>query len=124
MAIRRRSPFSALGAPLLLAGISAILLNWRGSTLRGFAGSAAVLLAAPTSVFAGIPYLGGTTRYVIVGVTSAVLWMLIGFWAGARSTRSPVCTWSDYWREYAMLVVPMWIGVLAAYGISDNLLQR
>jgi hypothetical protein len=122
LAIRRRSPFVALGLPALLGCISALLLNWGGSTARGFLGSAAVLLAAPTALFAGAPVLGGSTRYLVVALTSLLVWLLIGFWAGARSTRNPICDWRDYWREYAALVIPMWVGVIVAYGVTEKYL--
>ena len=42
------------------------------------------------------------------------MWVVVGIVAARRATRSPVATWSDYWREYLWLAAGIWLGVVVA----------
>ena len=116
--LRRRGPWMALVAPLSALTIGAVLLNWGGSAVRGFGGFLLTTMAAPTLLLLGVPVSGGTLRYGIAGVTSFVLWLALGSWAAARATRVPAASWRDWWREFAWLVIPVWIGAAVAFGVA------
>ena len=70
-------------------------------------------LALPTAILWGIPLRGGTARYIGVVASSAVLWAILGVWAAGRATRRPIATWRTWFREYAFLLIGVWLGVLA-----------
>ena len=82
-------------------------------------------LGAPTAVLAGMPWNRGPIVLTITIATSALLWLVIGRWAGRRATRSPVADWRDWRREYWWLVVPVWIGTaMAAVGLAAAVALR
>ena len=116
--LRRFGPLMALTVPLGSFLVGGGLLRWTGSSLRGIGGFLLTALAAPTMLLLGVPVVDGTTRYVIAGVTSVLLWLGIGWWAASRATIHVVATWKDWWREYAWLVVPVWLGATIAFAIA------
>ncbi|MEZ5216498.1 MAG: hypothetical protein R2715_07885 [Ilumatobacteraceae bacterium] len=117
--LRRFGPLMALLVPLVALGVGAALLQWTGSSLRGFGGFLLTALAAPTMLLLGVPVVDGTPRYVVAGVTSLLFWLGIGAWASSRAMRaSVVATWKDWWREYAWFIAPVWIGAAAAFAIA------
>ncbi len=116
--LRRFGPLMALTVPAGFLAAGAGLLNWTGSTIRGFGGFLLTALAAPTMLLLGVPVSGGMPRYVLAGVTSLLLWLGIGAWAASRATRSVVAGWSDWWREYAWLSVPVWVGATVAFAVA------
>jgi hypothetical protein len=69
-------------------------------------------MAMPTAILWGVPLRGGTARYIGVAATSALLWALLGMWAASRATRRPVASWRTWFREYFVLLMVVWIGVL------------
>jgi hypothetical protein len=73
-------------------------------------------LAVPTALLGGVPFEGGTPRYVVIGTTSVVAWLLLGWLAARRATRQAVASWRDWWREYAWLLLGVWVGVVIALG--------
>jgi hypothetical protein len=127
--IRTLGPFVALVPPAVALGIA--LLVWRLYPCSGTAcvssGAAGWLLAAlalPTSLVVGMPWEGGTSRYALMVITSAALWVVLGWLAARRATQSPVASWRDWWREYAWFLVGVWAGVLAALGILVYVVQH
>jgi uncharacterized protein YneF (UPF0154 family) len=58
----------------------------------------------------GAPF-SDTSTYPLGIVLSIVLWLVVGWVAARRATRNPVATWPDYWRQYAMLLASVWLGV-------------
>jgi hypothetical protein len=90
----------------------------------GAAGWILAALALPTSLVVGMPWEGGTGRYAVMGLTSAVLWLGLGWLAARRATRSPVASWQDWWREYGWFLAGVWGGVLAALGILAYVVQH
>jgi len=72
-----------------------------------------------------MPWNRGPIVLTITIATSALLWLIIGRWAGRRATRSPVADWADWRREYWWLVLPIWIGTaIAAIGLAAAVAQR
>jgi hypothetical protein len=127
--IRTFGPFMAL-VPPGVALISAALL-WRlypcsgtSCVSSGAAGWVLAALALPTSLVVGMPWEGGGSRYALMGVTSALIWITLGWIAAKRATRSPVASWRDWWREYAWLLLGVWAGVLAALAILAYVVQH
>jgi len=72
----------------------------------------------------GMPWEAGSLRYVVMGVTSALVWMGLGYLAARRATRSPVADWRDWWREYVWYLLGVWAGVLAALGLLAYVVQH
>lgn len=70
-------------------------------------------MALPTAILWGVPLRGGTTRYVGVLATSALLWAILGIWAASRATRRPIASWRTWLREYIFLLLGVWLGVFA-----------
>lgn len=133
VAYRRRlrsvGPFMALGPPAV--ALAAAGMVWQFSRCSGEAcvtsGAAGWFLAAialPTSLVVGMPWEAGNLRYLVMGVSSAVVWMGLGYLAARRATRSPVATWRDWWREYAWYLFGVWAGVLAALAILAYVVQH
>jgi hypothetical protein len=73
-------------------------------------------LAVPTALLGGVPFEGGLPRYAIIGATSVVVWLLLGWLAARRATKSAVASWRDWWREYTWLLLGVWAGVVIALG--------
>ena len=79
----------------------------------GLAGLIGGVIAAPGLLVAGAPFADDTYHlHAVAG--SALLWMLIGWIASRRATRSPIATWADYWREYVWIGSGVAIGAVAA----------
>lgn len=105
--------------PAAVMGLLAlVLLHGSTSTGRGIPGFALAVLAAPGLLAVGVPLATGTGRYGLAIAASAVLWFAIGVIAARRSTRSPVATWRDFWREWAWPAAGVWLGVGVALGIA------
>lgn len=73
-------------------------------------------LAVPTALLGGVPFEGGMPRYAVIGVTSLVTWVLLGWLAARRATRTAVASWRDWWREYTWILAGVWLGVVIALG--------
>jgi hypothetical protein len=116
--IRRWGMLMALVAPAAALAIGGALLAIGGNVVSGVSGFLLTAMSAPTMLLVGVPVTGGTARYVLAGVTSVVMWLGIGGWAAARATRSPVASWRDWWKEYAFLVVPIWLGAAVAFVVA------
>ena len=119
--IRRRGPLLALLPPAGLGAIALLLLRNNTSTMRGVLGFLTAVLAAPGLLVGGAPMTGSTHLYTLAAAGSCVVWLLIGVAASARSTRSPVSTWGDYWKEYLWLAGAVWLGVVGAL-VAANLI--
>jgi low temperature requirement protein LtrA len=107
--------------PAAMAAAGVALLRTGGSVTTGVAGFAALVVAAPGMLVAGVPLRSGTTVYALAAMGSAVLWFAVGMWASRRATAKPAATWADFWREYAALALAVVLGVVVA-GVAVNLL--
>ena len=111
--IRSLGPFAALVPPAVLGLVAMAALalgSGKSSALIGLVGG---VIAAPTLLLAGAPF-GHGDAYTLAVVASVPLWLLIGFVAARRATRSPMATWREFWHEYAFLAAGVAIGAVAA----------
>lgn len=122
--LRRFGPIAGLVPAAVLGGIAFLLLHDNTSTVRGIAGFAATLLAAPALMAFGIPIESASSRLLLGIAASAAMWIVIGLIAALRSTRSPVASWRDFWREYLWLAAGVWLGVGAALLVIEVSLGR
>jgi len=120
--LRRLGPLIGLAAPVVAIGAAAAVWRFWPCPAGARCVARAVVawgfgaLALPTAVLVGLPFNGGTIRVTLVAVTSALVWLAVGFVAGRRATRVPVAAWRDWAREYLWLAVPLWLGVLVGLG--------
>ena len=120
--IRGIGPALGLFPPAALGAISLLLLRGNtASTARGVGGFLAAILAAPGLLVAGAPLAGNTRVYATAVGGSAVMWLLLSLAAARRATRTPVATWSDFWKQYLWLAGGVWLGVVGAL-VAANLL--
>lgn len=119
--IRARGPWVALIPPVLIGTAAAVMLASIESRFTGFIGLIAALTSAPTLLVAGAPY-GSSAAYPIAVAAAVPFWLVIGIIVSRRATRSPMATWSSYWREYAWVGAGVAGGALIALLISMVLL--
>jgi hypothetical protein len=117
--IQRLGPLAALIVPGLV--LAAAIFVWRAWPCDGSAcwtkgkfGFVLAELAAPTLLAVGYPLQSSTARLLVAAFTSIVMWMIIGGWAASRAVRSPVATWRDWVREYVVILIAVWGGVVLA----------
>jgi hypothetical protein len=117
--IQRLGPLAALIVPGLV--LAAAIFVWRAWPCDGSAcwtkgkfGFVLAELAAPTLLAVGYPLQSSTARLLVAAFTSIVMWMIIGGWAASRAVRSPVATWRDWVREYVVILIAVWAGVVLA----------
>ena len=128
---RLRSVGPLLALVLPAAAVATALVLWQvapeAGSVRLVSGGAGWLLAAlglPTAIFLGIPFKGGSGRYLAAAASSAVVWLVLGAVAARRATRSPVASWRDWWREYLWLAAGVWFGVIAGLSALAFFLVR
>ena len=115
--IRSRGPFLAVIPPAVLGAAALLCLNLGDSQLSGYAGLVLGVFAAPALLAVGAPF--SSTSVYPIGVTlSVLLWLIVGAITAHRTTRDPMATWSDFWRNYAWLAGGIWIGALAALAVA------
>jgi len=118
--VRALGPFVVMLVPALLGAVSLLLLRDNTTTVRGLAGFAGAVLAAPGLLVLGAPLRSGTATYLGAVALSAVLWFVVGVIAARRATRRPAASWRDYWVECGWLIAGVWAGVLVSL-VAANL---
>ncbi len=108
-------PFVALVAAAVVA--EAVECTGRACATKGAGVFTLTLGSLPTAMLVGIPFEGGSARYMLAVSTSTAVWLVVGAVAGQRATRAAVATWRDWWREYLLLAGAMWCGVLLALAV-------
>jgi hypothetical protein len=98
----------ALIPPAVVGATAWLVLRVADSRLSGLVGLFGGVVAAPGLLVAGAP-LADESGYPLAAAASAPLWLLVGFVASRRATRSPMATWREFWREYTW----MFLGVAA-----------
>ena len=111
--IRRLGPIAGLIVPATLGVIALLSLKVFEGAWSGAVGLIAGVCAAPGLLVVGAPF-GDSSRYLLAIAGSAVMWVLVGALAARRSTRNPVATWTDFWRQFFWLCAGIWLGCCAA----------
>lgn len=120
--VRRYGPLAALALPaglLLVAMLTSgnVSCDGRSCAVKGVGVLLLTLFALPTAMLAGLPWEGGSGRYLLTVATSAAVWMVLGAVAAVRATRPAVASWRDFWGELALLALGVWAGVLVALAV-------
>lgn len=71
-----------------------------------------VLVAVPTALAVGLPWVVGPINLALAFVTSIAVWITFGRWAGRRATRDVDATWWTFWREVAFYAGGVALGLL------------
>jgi len=79
------------------------------------------VIAAPGLLVAGAPF-GDDDHYRIAVVASVPLWLLVSFVASRRATRSPMASWTDFWREYTWLAAGVALGAIGSLVAASAIL--
>jgi hypothetical protein len=108
-------PMGVLGA---IGWTSLQVGDGRRSGILGLVGGVA---AAPGLLFAGAPF-SDNDRYPMAVLASVPLWIVLGFLASRRATRTTVASWRDYWREMLFLTVAVVVGAIAALVAATTIL--
>ena len=102
----------------VIAWMALRLAEGRTSGLIGLVGA---VIAAPALLVVGAPF-ADDTRYPLAVIASGVMWMVIGLIAARRATRSPMATWSDYWRQYTSFFTGISLGAIGALIVATIVL--
>lgn len=121
--VRRGGPLVAVGVALAVGIVAAMLLVGSNSAWRGVPGFVLAVASVPTLPVFGVPVMGGTTRWVLAVVTSAMLWFAVGTLAARRSTSRVLTSWPEWRREYVRLAVGVWAGALLGLAVAGTVLS-
>ena len=111
--IRAVGPLLGLVPMGVIGGIAWLALRLGDGRTSGLIGLAAGVVAAPGLMVAGAPF-ADDTLYPLAVLGSVPLWLVLGLIASRRSTRSPMASWRDYWRELLWLTIAVVIGAIGA----------
>jgi hypothetical protein len=115
--IRSRGPFVALLPPLALGVFALLLINVGNSSVTGLTGLVLAVMAAPGLLVVGAPFSSSSLWPVGIAL-SVVLWLAVGYIAARRATRNPMATWSDFWRDFAVLAIGVCLGAAVAVTVA------
>lgn len=116
--IRSLGPFLALVPPLVLGAMAWVALAVGEDRWSSAFGLFAGVIAAPGLLVAGAPF-GDDGIYPAAAAASALLWLLVGWLAARRATRSPMADWRDFGRELLWLSCGVAVGAtVALFGAS------
>jgi hypothetical protein len=71
-----------------------------------------VLMAFPTALAAGLPWIVSPVNLAATIATSVGGWFAFGLWAGRRATRDVDATWRTYWQELGLMAAGVIGGVV------------
>lgn len=77
-----------------------------------------LVLAVPALPLFGVPAAGGTGRFLLAVVVSAVAWWFVGQVAAARVTRKPVVGRREWFVAFARLGAGIWVGALGGLALG------
>ena len=114
--IRTYGPLAALVPPLFVLALAAVV--WFGWSCQGTACTRPsllawflLMLAVPSTLPSGLPWLFGPASIAVALGTSAVMWLVFGRWAARRATRDVEAGWGAFWTELSSMVLGVWAGV-------------
>jgi hypothetical protein len=127
--IRSLGPFVALGLPailLTLAGVVFFLWPCEGSACvkTSLAAYLLVLLAAPTALVFGLPWILNPLTIGGAALTSLLMWLLLGRWSARRATTDVDGTWRTYAAELLFMIGGVWMGIILGLGVIGLWLSR
>lgn len=106
---------------IVLGAISWLALRLGDGKTSGLIGLLAGTAAAPGLLVAGVPF-ADDENYPMAVLASIPLWLLLGFVASRRATRSPMASWRHYWFELMWLAVAVVLGAAVALAAATALL--
>ena len=120
--IRRLGPIVALGVPavlLTLAGVLFFLWPCEGAACvkTSLAAYLLVLLAAPTAIVFGLPWILNPLTIGGAAATSALLWLLLGRWSSRRANANVDATWRTFAAELFFMIGGVWFGIILGLGV-------
>ncbi len=113
--IRRLGPLFGLIPMVVIGAIAWLALRLGEGRTSGLIGLAAGVTAAPGLLVAGAPF-SNSDGYARAVLASVPLWLLLGFVASRRATRSPIATWTAYSKELLWLTLAVAAGAGIALG--------
>jgi hypothetical protein len=116
--VRKFGPYLAVAISACIGIFAALLLIGSSSAIRGIPGFILAIIAIPTLPLFGVPVMGGTVRWLLAIVSSAVLWAFVGHLAAQRSTISAISSWPEWRREWTRLSVGVWVGAMFGLGVA------
>ncbi|HUF98083.1 MAG TPA: hypothetical protein VMM60_08125 [Ilumatobacter sp.] len=110
----------------LIGTVAWLALRIGDGRTSGMIGLAGGVTAAPGLLVAGAPF-SDSNGYAVAVLASVPLWLLLGFVAARRATRSPIATWGTYNKELLWLTLAVGVGagvalVGAALSLGESLL--
>jgi hypothetical protein len=119
--IRVLGPLLGLVPMGLLGAVAWLSLRIRDDSESGMIGLVAGVSAAPGLLFVGVPF-ADDSQYPIAVLASIPMWLLLGWFASRRATRSTIASWRDYWREMTYLTLAVVVGAIAALVAATSIL--
>ncbi len=104
-----------------MGSIAWVALKTSDGRLSGILGLFGGVSAAPGLLIAGAPF-GDESQYPLAVLASIPLWMLLGFLASRRATRSVVASWRVYWLQLTWLTIGVIAGSMAALVAAASIL--
>lgn len=104
---------------LVLAGLAYFVYPCDGSACvkPTLASYLFVLLAAPTSLLAGLPWIIHPVSIAITIISSLVLWLTLGRWAARRATEDVDGTWRTFAGELGFMIAGIWGGIVVGLAV-------
>ena len=107
----------------ILGAVAWLSLRLADGRTSGLLALVAGVSAAPGLLFVGAPF-SDNSQYPMAVLASVPLWLLLGFVASRRATRSTVASWRDFWREMAFLTIAVVIGAIVALAAATKILDE
>jgi hypothetical protein len=119
--IRVLGPLLGLVPMALFGAVAWLSLRIGDGRTSGLLGLVAGVAAAPGLLFAGAPFADDSS-YPMAVVASIPMWLLLGWLASRRATRSTVASWRDFWREMTFLTLAVLLGAIVALAAATSIL--
>ena len=113
--IRRLGPVFGLVPMIVIGAIAWLALQFGDGRTSGMIGLVGGVTAAPGLLLAGAPF-SDSDGYAPAVLASVPLWLLLGFVASRRATRSPIATWATYSKDLLWLTLAVAAGAGIALG--------
>lgn len=107
----------ALVPPAVLGLLSIVTLRVTDGKTSGYVGLFLGVFAAPGLLIVGAPF-SDRSLYPIGVTISVMLWLVVGAIAARRTTRNPMASWADFWRNFAWLAAGIWLGAVTALAVA------